>query len=120
MTALQRSIEKWEAIARGELADLGAKNCPLCGMFAAVEDQDGVECAGCPVRERTGLPGCCASPYEDWMDANTSLGRQCRDEGQWVADDPALARLARDELAFLRSLLPLASRASPMPAGCHA
>ena len=97
LAALKGSIEKWERIVAGTGRDYGANNCALCDRFPS--------CIGCPVMEKTGLPSCENSPYDDWRMA----GGCCAE----TADTPDLKRLAEAELAFLKSLLP--EDAAPQP-----
>lgn len=93
LTALRGSIKKWEEIVAGTGADFGMDNCALCQMFA---DDDDI-CAKCPVKEKTGKPGCGGTPYNAWSQATVFGGR--------VTDERTKA-LAQAELDFLRSLLP--------------
>lgn len=79
------SIAKWEGIVAGTTRDEGARNCPLCQMFAAPP----LFCRGCPVMVRTGRPACQSTPYYNYN------GRVDR---------------AQAELDFLRSLLPESTR----------
>jgi hypothetical protein len=105
-TALRGAIAKWKAIAEGTGKDKGTENCPLCAKFLHQPDM----CSGCPVMKRTGSIGCWGTPYETWdklteefdLDDDTEFG---------LNDAPLeyrarLARIARDELEFLQSLLP--------------
>lgn len=59
-------------------AKLGPSNCALCRIFRKRNCDDYGFCRGCPVAEKTGLPGCNGTPYIDlvkahheWMDAGT-------------------------------------------------
>lgn len=94
--ALLDSVEKWRQIERGEMVDLGRKNCMLCQLFL-VRNED---CTGCPVMQKTGEESCRGTPYDQW----------CKEHGYEevgsVADTPKLVRLARAERRFLESLLP--------------
>lgn len=102
LTALKQSIEKWERNTVAETPNeftLGPRNCPLCEMFWQRE------CLGCPVRDRTNLSGCLGTPYDRTVSAR-----------MWWIDNPSDATLrekahdaARDEVDFLRSLLPEAN-----------
>lgn len=102
LTALKQSIEKWDRNTVAETPDdyaLGTRNCPLCEMFWRRE------CIGCPVRDRTNRSGCRGTPYDRTVSARM----------RWI-DSPSDATLrekahdaARDEVAFLRCLLPEAN-----------
>ena len=99
LSALKKSIEKWERRAKGKKTD---DECPLCDLFRlyVVEDDDGSGefefhenriCAGCPVFAKTGEIRCAGSPYDKWI------------------DDESVEN-AKKELKFLKSLLPRATR----------
>lgn len=100
LKGLKASIRKWKKIVNETGVDEGTYNCPLCKLF--YDDC----CTGCPVEEKTGKVGCAASVYDDWSfhqyydhglshhsDAYKIECSQCKD-------------LAKQELAFLKSLLP--------------
>ena len=94
LTALQGSIEKWEAIVNGIGTDQGASNCPLCALFLPplwIDKPNQRPCEGCPVYEKTGIVFCEGSPYEDFCNAE---------------EDSDMEALAQEELDFLKSLLP--------------
>lgn len=96
LDALKRSItEKWEPIRDGRMVDLGIANCPLCYLY--VED----DCCGCPISEKTGLPGCGGTPYMQWDDYF-----ELKDISEHKVTDPESEALAQAEIDFLRSLLP--------------
>lgn len=101
LEALKASIEKWERNTRVRNtmnASVYSDECPLCAMF----DPDGnKQCAGCPVRDRTGQPHCIGSPWE--------RAYMTRKSGNAVAFRAA----ARDEVAFLKSLLPQSEGDAP-------
>ena len=98
LEALKASIAKWERNA--EATDtydfrIGEYDCPLCELFL---HPDHCEC--CPVFEKTSERFCRGTPY---INASSALT-------WWVlggarACDRARAA-ARDEVAFLKSLLP--------------
>jgi hypothetical protein len=97
LEALKASIAKWERNA--EATDpfefkISEKDCPLCAMFKIGSD----ECKGCPVFEKTGATFCRETPYIPAATARRDW--RCGD----VPADRAHAA-ARDEVAFLRSLL---------------
>lgn len=62
ITALKRSVEKWERYASAKdltAVKIGSDSCPLCVLFI---DR---ACTGCPVRRKTGKAICNGSPYEE-------------------------------------------------------
>jgi hypothetical protein len=93
LTALNKSIEKWEGMVVGDQEDQGVRNCALCALFWASG------CAGCPVKKRTRLKGCLNTPYE-------AFDELCDIDGSDFADTAEKRRLAMAELRFLESLLP--------------
>lgn len=84
--ALRLSIGKWVGIVKGEVEDDGIHNCALCCAF-----YNWSKCDGCPVRKETGYDGCRGTPYNGY-------------QGSLYDGDKLL--FARNELAFLKSLLP--------------
>lgn len=91
--ALEGSIKKWEGIAAGTVADLGADNCPLCKMFL------GSDCKGCPVYEKTGRDSCEGTPYQKkWVPV--AWRRQIRPTATTKEEKSA----ARAMLCFLKRL----------------
>lgn len=99
LEALKASIAKWERNA--EATDpfeykISEKNCPLCELFIHPG-----RCWGCPVFDRTGERFCKETPY---ILANLARFDWC--DGAKGAIDRAHAA-ARDEAAFLKSLLPV-------------
>lgn len=99
--ALRGSIRKWQKIVSGKGLDHHAKNCPLCVQF--IQNN----CDGCPVARKTKEAFCEGSPYEKWEDA---LGDMCprNDSGGYDFYRYPEARLAaKEELEFLKSLLPV-------------
>ena len=105
LTALKGSIEKWKKIVAGTGEDHGQENCPLCALFYKDDgsQEEDKECVGCPVMKKTGDPYCTSSPYVAWLDASPS------GEIPTKASSPALLDAAKQELAFLKSLLPKAA-----------
>lgn len=96
LEALKASIAKWERNAEAEKPDkylTGVNDCPLCALFYAKG------CVGCPVRDHTGWALCDGSPYQEAFDAWERW-----DDGDGAADEAHA--LAREEVAFLKSLLP--------------
>jgi hypothetical protein len=94
LAALEGSIDKWERVAAGEIADQGCCNCPLCRVFLFA----GNTCFGCPVMERTGEGGCRRTPYTQFDHLDEDDSGWARTAGQIEA--------AQAEVAFLKSLLP--------------
>ena len=95
LTALEKSIAKWERVVAGQEGDMGALNCALCLAFP------GSKCIGCPVSEFTGLSRCVGTPYETW-----SVLMMDRYAEQRVPESQEELAAAQAELDFLRSLLP--------------
>ena len=92
LEALKGSIAKWEAIVAGTGKDDGPLNCPLCQMFhyrGLVKKPEEETCVGCPVMAATGKTLCRGTPYDEINEYDPS-------------ED-----LAREELEFLKALLPL-------------
>lgn len=108
LTALEESIAKWErnAVAEKPFEYLtSAYNCPLCKIFNLKNPQNGTNCEGCPVSESTGRPYCVGTPY---YVANTASDAwyYCYQEGSAESYKLAAHKAARDEVEFLKSLLP--------------
>lgn len=95
LKALRGSIKKWEGIVAGTKEDQGPSNCPLCTMFYW-QDND---CQGCPVMERTGKPYCAGTPHLLW-ERSFKLSQPMKPYNDRTF------RLAKKELAFLKTLLP--------------
>lgn len=108
--ALLGSITKWESIVAGFLKNKGAHNCPLCKMF---NDSFSNECAGCPVKDKTGAPYCIDSPYKEYEEREDYfistfdiVFLDLNDKRLTDEQKKELRSLAQAELDFLRSLLP--------------
>ena len=100
LNALNGSIRKWAAIVRSTRAkDKGKDNCPLCDVFLADD------CLGCPVAIRTRKMGCDGSPYIQWCDHQED-NHPNREENQRAPRCRPCLFFAKQELAFLQSLLP--------------
>lgn len=102
LTALKKSISKWERNAVAETPKdytLGIKTCALCTLFF----RRGF-CTGCPVQAKTGMSCCIGSPYNGADNAR----RKWRDDPSNTALRDAAHAAARAEADFLRSLLPKA------------
>ncbi len=98
LEALNSSIAHWERMAAGkpnpdEAPD--ADSCALCCLF--IED----DCIACPVALKTGFRKCRNTPFKQ---AALEWNKGC-----WM---PTLKfrSAAKEELAFLQSLLPKAKR----------
>lgn len=98
LKALRKSIEHWEANSMAETPDgvsTGSDACALCGLFFKNS------CAFCPVAVATGCEVCEETPYdmaayysEHWKVLNTPENKL------------AFQRAAREEVNFLRALVP--------------
>lgn len=101
LTALRGSIAKWEGIVeRGRLTMVAIlwSSCPLCVTFNNHNKDNQYPCRGCPVYENTGATGCKKTPY---VAAEYAYHEEDKD---------AFLKAAREEVAFLRSLLPEGER----------
>ena len=100
IAALEKSIEKWQAIVDGIGKDEGSRNCALCQKYSNTVyiEEDGEEyevCADqegnlCPISERTKQDACKDTPYADFNLAKTPETR---------------AQAARQMLAYLEDIL---------------
>ena len=100
LEALKASIRKWDANAEAKTPEeytLSTDDCPLCVRFVMKDGCDSID--GCPVWWRTRQRHCRGTPYGAAYDA-LKRWRDSRQDG-----DEARAA-AREEAAFLRSLLP--------------
>lgn len=97
LEALKASIAKWERNAEAKTPaefKIGEKDCPLCDLFRPNL------CDGCPVANSTDEIFCCGTPYNlaatakyDWIRGFKSAAHRAH-------------AAARDEVAFLKNLLP--------------
>lgn len=90
LRALKASIRHWERVLLGKDVLIGPSTCALCKEFYSAD------CAGCPVKEKTGHQYCSGTPY---YKASAAF---CQFEPMSFK---ALVPVYR-ELMFLRSLLP--------------
>ena len=60
--ALRGSVEKWERVAFQDGRDEAVFDCPLCAKFMYSPG----ECLRCPIRKKTGRPGCAGTPIDKW------------------------------------------------------
>lgn len=100
LAALIEGAEKWErnaALKPSKLdeAEIYSDSCELCRLFASDD------CAGCPVKEKTGKRGCIGTPWENAEDA--LLGWDFWQDRKSAA---SFRRAAKAEAEFLRSLIP--------------
>jgi hypothetical protein len=98
LKALHGSIKKWEAIVAGTGVDDGIHNCPLCVLFWRNN------CAGCPVAESSNDISCNNTPYKTaWTQAVDPYGSVVLPFSAKTTQQKAAAK---EELSFLKSLLP--------------
>lgn len=105
LTALKASIAKWERNAEAKTPDnfkVSPEACPLCSLFNAIDTPDEDVCAGCPISTKTGKTYCEGTPYMPAWKAWFSWTKQPRQPDFRHNAHAA----ARDEVAFLKSLLP--------------
>ena len=98
LKALKASIRKWERNARAKTPEeykTKGSDCALCVLFPMSS------CGSCPVANKTGYSDCVGTPYYDaraaamdWAIFRTEQERN------------AAHAAAREEVAFLKSLLP--------------
>ena len=103
LKALKGSIRKWERIVDGRGTNEGCENCPLCELFTR-SNYD--HCAGCPVHAETGKKYCRATPFVKFV----KHGEKKHPVLDSKVHCPICLRLAKDELVFLKSLLPKRTR----------
>ena len=104
LTALKKSIIKWQKIVDGEGLDSGKSNCALCEVFY----YKGIGCYPCPVSLKAKEPFCANTHYVawskhqgkthdiDWSCCARKVHENCSE----------CLKIAKDELKFLKSLLP--------------
>lgn len=68
-------LQKWVDIVDNDDIDNGREDCLLCHAFFGT-------CAGCPIKEHTGISNCDGSPYVDWsthhaMDHYSAVYSRC-------------------------------------------
>lgn len=100
---IRSEIHKWRGVVEQDKLDQGRMNSPLCQLFDPTGDN---KCKGCPVKERTGKPGCIGTLMDDWTaetDQQYGLG------GRRVIGAKSY-RAARAVLTFMQSLLPKEKR----------
>ena len=92
--AHKESIQHWDRHAKGKAMkgeSIFSDDCALCKMFLINS------CTGCPVAERTGLPDCRNSPWQECEDKYDS---------QANVQSAAFRKAAAKQRDFLKSLLP--------------
>ena len=104
LEALKKSIVKWERIVKStKELDLGSVNCALCILFNA----DG--CGGCPIYKKTKKKYCRDTPHTEWTKHVIDDNYSSSYVGDGLRRKPGCReclRLVREELNFLKSLLP--------------
>jgi len=93
LQALKGSIRKWKLIVDGKAAEKGIANCPLCKKYW----RSG--CYNCPVSKKVDDEGCKGTPYGNWIMVTSSASVH-------KVVNKITRDAAKDELAFLKSLLP--------------
>lgn len=106
LTALNKSIQKWEDIRFHGGKDISINNCSLCEMFwkDGNENHHGAMCGRCPVKKVSGRDGCLGTPYNAWVEHQYK-----KHDNAWApysVQCPTCKSLATKELNFLKSLLP--------------
>lgn len=97
--AIHGSIKKWEGIRDGQLADLAQENCPLCQMFYIDSTWNTEkECTGCPIREKTGYPGC--HGVDEYDDVSDEL------DINHMASSERAKNACQEMINYLKALLP--------------
>lgn len=105
LTALQQSIERWEALSQAtnpRKIELSIHRCPLCVRFM---NGDYPDCHQCPVFHRTSRKYCESTPFEQAA-ATLSNWRSAESCGDPRSCPEQFQAAARAEAEFLRSLLP--------------
>jgi hypothetical protein len=100
LEALKGSIAKWERVVTKGTDGTNWMDCPLCDLFW----ENG--CMGCPVRDRTKQRVCLGSPFEVYADLRDTLIEDDEIDPNQVGKHPGVIASAKDELDFLKSLLP--------------
>ena len=106
---LKQSIVKWKRLADGKpkpTQTIGIQSCPLCSEFFHRKDETFLNCAGCPVRERTGQRFCAKTPYDAVFFALRDFQAVHRGSTEGFLRSRRFQKIARRELEFLVSLLP--------------
>lgn len=101
--ALEKSIGKWQDIARGVGADFAARNCELCKVY----NRPLMFCKDCPVQKKLTRGSCLGTPYIEFVTHHEKAHPQFFDE--WKKNGKVIkcekcVQLAVKELDFLKSL----------------
>jgi hypothetical protein len=98
LAALKASIAKWRRYALGTARSviLGQEYCPLCRLFNTDKIPRNERCFGCPVAAKTDRFFCRGTPFRSALKAHERFG----------PDSEKFKSAAREELEFLKSLLP--------------
>ena len=96
LRALKGSIKKWEKIVEGRERDRGHTNCPLCRLFFGIDF-----CGGCPVAKKGS--NCLRTPYAKWVIHHNEIHFS---RGAYRIECKTCEKLAKQEVKFLKSLLP--------------
>lgn len=106
LEALKGSIEKWEKIVKSTTAkDEGIYNCPLCKLFHSINDIF-ESCLDCPIYSKTNVAFCNETPYQKWSDHQQDKHPNSTEVNHRYTGCKDCLTLAKEELKFLRSLLP--------------
>ena len=98
LEALKGSIQKWEDVLEGHVEN-GWKDCPLCDVYLNKLGS----CNGCPISEYARDGACRNTPYKRWTE-HQDVAHYTRTYKQIYC--ARCADIAREELEFLRGLLP--------------
>ena len=113
LEALKGSVKKWDKIVKStSTEDRGTNNCPLCKVFNI-----DLSCKGCPVYDKVKMPYCKKTPYAKWskhQEAKHPVDVLNYFSTSWrrlislhrVKDCKECLQIAKEELNFLKSLLP--------------
>ena len=101
--ALRKSIIKWNKIVNGTGGDDGIDNCALCKEYYSGQTIRN-RCEGCPVLKATGKVECIKTPYQDWTDHLQIVHGIAVLPAKRVPYCRTCMKIAREELAFLKSL----------------
>jgi len=114
LDALNDSIAHWERLASGKRKpneSVGIYDCALCRMFNKhSEDGSDTRCKGCPVKEKTGIRFCKATPFVRAEEITEDL--EIYDSPEEAMNSSEFKEAAQEELEFLKSLLPKISQKS--------
>ena len=105
LTALKKSIIKWEKIVEGKGLDKGKANCPLCKVF-----YENDYCLPCPVSLKAKESGCSNTPYIEWDEHHSRAHDNCIYYRKVNENCPECLKLAEGFKKFLKSLLPKKER----------